>query len=336
MKSIEIDRTKLLRDQPATGHNRLHPDIPPILEVDEGEEVVLETRDGCDGYLGPSATAASIRHDGHGRGASAHRASTRQGARPGDILEIEMVDVLPQPHAFTAIVPGLGFLRDLYTARILVKWRIADGWATSPELPGVRIPGAPFMGVIGLAPSHDQLRAWTKREQALLERGGLVMAPDPAGAVPGTGRVATEGLRTIPPRENGGNMDIKQITKGSDAVLACPPWTALSSPWGRPLRPGRRRGLRHRGRDGRHRRGALPRAEGRGGRSPGAARASATATTSRRRVGGAEAFHRGHQHAHPRRRRERGRKPHAGLPQRPPQHDRPAPGARLDAQSRPT
>ena len=61
MKSIEIDRTKLLRDQPATGHNRLHPDIPPILEVDEGEEVVLETRDGCDGYLGPSATAASIR-----------------------------------------------------------------------------------------------------------------------------------------------------------------------------------------------------------------------------------------------------------------------------------
>ena len=59
MKSIEIDRTKLLRDQPATGHNRLHPDIPPILEVDEGEEVVLETRDGCDGYLGPSATAAT-------------------------------------------------------------------------------------------------------------------------------------------------------------------------------------------------------------------------------------------------------------------------------------
>ena len=60
MKSVEIDRTKLLRDQPATGHNRLHPDIPPILEVDEGEEVVLETRDGCDGYLGPSATTASI------------------------------------------------------------------------------------------------------------------------------------------------------------------------------------------------------------------------------------------------------------------------------------
>ena len=72
-----------------------------------------------------------------------------KGARPGDLLEIEFVDILPQPHAFTGIVPGLGFLRDLYTVPYLVHWSIADGWATSTELPGVRIPGAPFMGVIG-------------------------------------------------------------------------------------------------------------------------------------------------------------------------------------------
>ena len=166
------------------------------------------------------------------------------GARPGDVLEIEMVDILPQPHAFTAIVPGLGFLRDLYTTPYLVKWRIADGWATSPELPGVRIPGAPFMGVIGVAPSHDQLRAWTVREQACLERGGLVMVPDAAGAVPGTGRVATEGLRTISPRENGGNMDIKQSPRLDDRMPV--PWRAPLLVGGWPLRPGRRRGLCHR------------------------------------------------------------------------------------------
>src|SRR5262249_42537589 len=111
--------------------------------------------------------------------------------------------------------PGLGFLRDLYTTPFLVHWRIADGWATSPELPGVRIPGAAFMGVIGLAPSREEVAAWAKREQALLSRGGLVMTPDPAGAVPASGPAAAQGLRTIPPRENGGNLDVKQITKGA-------------------------------------------------------------------------------------------------------------------------
>jgi len=75
------------------------------------------------------------------------------------------------------------------------------------------------MGVIGVAPSHAQVTEWAKREQDLLSRGGLVMTPDAAGAVPGKGAAATQGLRTIPPRENGGNMDVKQITKGATLQL---------------------------------------------------------------------------------------------------------------------
>src|SRR5947208_592675 len=54
VKSIEIDRSKRLKDQPSTGHNRFHPDIPPIIVVEEGEEVVLATRDGVDGQRGPA------------------------------------------------------------------------------------------------------------------------------------------------------------------------------------------------------------------------------------------------------------------------------------------
>ena len=174
MKSVEIDRTKLLRDQPATGHNRLHPDIPPILEVDEGEEVVLETRDGCDGYLGPSATAASIATMDAGAVHPLTGPVLVKGARPGDVLEIEMVDILPQPHAFTAIVPGLGFLRDLYTTPYLVKWRIADGWATSPELPGVRIPGRAVHG-------RDRRRALA-RSGSRVDRARAGVASSAAGS----------------------------------------------------------------------------------------------------------------------------------------------------------
>ena len=219
MKSVEIDRSKRLVDQPKTGHNRWHPDVPPILEADEGEEILLETRDGVDGQLGPSVTAEGMAAMDAGAVHPITGPVLVKGARPGDLLEIEFVDILPQPHAFTGIVPGLGFLRDLYTVPYLVHWSIADGWATSKELPGVRIPGASFMGVIGVAPSHAQVTAWAKREQDLLTRGGLVMTPDAAGAVPGKGAAATQGLRTIPPRENGGNMDVKQITKGATLQL---------------------------------------------------------------------------------------------------------------------
>src|SRR4030095_16879584 len=219
MKSVEIDRGKRLRDQPTTGHNRFHPDIPPLVTVDQGEEVVLATRDGVDGQLGPGTTEADTAKMEAGALPPLTGPVFVNGAKPGDVLEIEFVDIVPQPHALTAIVPGLGFLRDLFTTPFLVHWQIRDGWATSPKLPGVRIPGAPFMGVSGVAPSAAQVKAWPVRENALVSRGGMVSPPDTTGAVPGRGPIASEGLRTLPPRENGGNFDVKQLTKGSKLRL---------------------------------------------------------------------------------------------------------------------
>src|SRR5262244_3359936 len=219
MKSIDIDRGKRLRDQPTTGHNRFHPDIPPLVTVDEGEEVVLATRDGVDGQLGPGTTEADMANMEAGAIHPLTGPVFVKGAQPGDVLEIEFLDIIPQPYAFTAIFPGLGFLRDIYTTPYLVQWQIKDGWATSPKLPGVRIPGAPFMGVSGVAPSMAEVRTWTARENDLMARGGMVFPPDAAGAVPGHGPAATEGLRTLPPRENGGNFDVKQLTKGAKLLL---------------------------------------------------------------------------------------------------------------------
>ena len=96
-----------------------------------------------------------------------------------------------------------------------MHWNIADGWATSEQLPGVRIPNGSFMGTAGLAPSHRQLVDWTAREADFARRGGPAAPPDPEDAVPAGGAIAQTGLRTIPPRENCGNVDAKQLTKGS-------------------------------------------------------------------------------------------------------------------------
>jgi formamidase len=64
----------------------------------------------------------------------------------------------------------------------------------------------------------QKLKEWTEREQRCLDAGGFVMPPAEAGAVPG-GRCGLDGLRTLPPRENGGNFDVKQLTKGAKLLL---------------------------------------------------------------------------------------------------------------------
>lgn len=219
MKSIEIDRRKPLKDEPHKGHNRWHPDVPPAVEADEGEEVVLQTRDAIDGQFNSKTTVADF---GKLQVGPIHPLTGPvyvKGAKAGDLLEVEFLDIRPEPWAFTAIMPGLGFLRDLYTTPFMVHWKTADGWATSEQLPGVRIPGAPFMGVSGVAPSHEQVRAWAKREADAAGRGGFALPPDPDGAIPASGKAASDGLRTLPPRETGGNFDVKQLSKGSKLLL---------------------------------------------------------------------------------------------------------------------
>jgi formamidase len=218
-KSIRIDRTKRLAEDLGTGHNRWHPDIAALLEVEPGEEVEIETRDSSDGQIRPGVTAPDLlRMDAK----VVHPLTGPvfvKGARPGDLLEIEYLNIEPQRHGWTRFVPGFGFLHDLFAHPFLVHWDLEDGWATSSAMPGVRIPGGMFMGTAGVAPSHAQVAEWTRREAELRDRGGTVFLPDRASAVPAREPVASHGLRTIPPRENGGNCDIKQVTKGSRLLV---------------------------------------------------------------------------------------------------------------------
>lgn len=216
---IRIDPKRPLAEQPESGHNRWHPDIPPVARCREDEEVVLETLDALDGQAGPDAT---VRDVGAADLSVVHPLTGPvhvEGAEPGDLLVVEILEVEPDSYGFTVQIPGFGFLRDAFPDPYKVTWRIADGFATSPDLPGVRVPGAPFMGTIGVAPSRELMRRATAREQAAADRGGAALPPSPEGAVPASGPVAEEGLRTIPPRENGGNVDIKQLVAGTRLLL---------------------------------------------------------------------------------------------------------------------
>ncbi|MGE3603493.1 MAG: acetamidase/formamidase family protein [Lautropia sp.] len=220
MKSITIHRDRRLRDDPGTGHNRWHPDIEPIVEVADGEEILLETRDAADGQIRPGMAFEDLaRHDkkaGHPLTGPVYV----KGAKPGDILDVEFVDLVPQPYGWTVIRPNAGFLREVFDASFLAHWHVDGGFARSPQIPRVRIPEGLFMGTVGVAPSHLQLEQWTAREADLVRRGGIALPPDAVDAVPSTPAIARTGLRTMPPRENGGNADIKQLTRGARLQLA--------------------------------------------------------------------------------------------------------------------
>ena len=219
MKSIELDYTKQCADEPEKGHNRWHPDIPPAVEVDPGEEVVIQTRNAFDGGVKPNSTADDLRNVNLNVVHPLTGPVYVRGAEEGDLLEVNILNIESARWGFTVIIPGFGFLRDLFTEPFMVSWDIADGYAESAQLPGVRIPGAPFMGTIGVAPSRKLRQEILLREEELRLRGGMVLGPNPTDAVPAGEPLASEGLRTVPPRENGGNVDIKQLTAGTRLYL---------------------------------------------------------------------------------------------------------------------
>jgi formamidase len=219
MRSITVDRQKRLAAEPEKGHNRWHEAIAPVVEAAPGEEVEIETRDAFDGQITPATTAADLLHCDLNLVHPLTGPVYVKGAQPGDLLEVEIRDMQPAPFGYTVQVPGFGFLRDAFPDPYIAKWTIGDGFATSADLPDVRIPDGSFVGVIGVAPSKELRETMRRREAALAARGGVALPPEPQGAVPADGAIAAEALRTIPPRENGGNMDIKQLSKGARLLL---------------------------------------------------------------------------------------------------------------------
>jgi formamidase len=139
-----------------------------------------------------------------------------EGAEPGNVLEVEFLAYEPDGFGTTPIIPGFGFLADLFTEPYLVKWSIESGVARSDELPEVAVPQDMFAGVVGVAPSLERLAEFRDREERLRAAGQPVADLAPESAAPAS---ANDGLRTIPPRELGGNLDVRGLVAGSKLWL---------------------------------------------------------------------------------------------------------------------
>ncbi len=197
-------------------HNRWHPDIPPAFTVEPGDSLTVDTEDGLAGQLTRTSTHEDVATLDRGLGHPLAGPVEVAGADPGDLLEVEFLEYRSADFGVTAVLPGFGLLADRFTEPFLVKWEIADGVARAGELPGVAVPADMFAGVVGVAPSRQRMEQFRRREEGIRARGGPVADELPESAVPA---LAADGLRTIPPRETGGNIDIRQLGAGSRLYL---------------------------------------------------------------------------------------------------------------------
>ena len=206
--------------------NRYHPDIPTVARAQPGEMIVFHTRDALDSDLTLDSNADDLAaldlNLVHPMTGPVHI----EGAERGDVLAVTLMDIAPDQYGYTVIVPGFGFLRDMFTEPYLVNWRLSRTHAESDGMPGVKIPYEAFMGSVGVLPGAEEVDSWLARETALAEAGGVALPPQPIGALP-TAVCGPEGsakdkcLRTVPPRENGGNMDVQQMQIGTTLLLPC-------------------------------------------------------------------------------------------------------------------
>jgi formamidase len=230
---IAIDPSKSLGEEAETGHNRWHESIEPVAEVDPGDTVIYETRDAVDGQLSPSSTSSDVGNVDLNVVHPLTGPVFVKSAQPGDLLEAKIVMIESDPWdqwGYTIEIPGFGFLREEFEEPYIVHWRLhGNEFAESEQIPGVRIRCNPFPGTFGLAPSAELRRQAEQRESALAERGGFALPPEAAGAVPASAPIAAEGLRTVPPRETAGNIDIKQTTPGISMLIPVYAEGALAS-----------------------------------------------------------------------------------------------------------
>ncbi|HHZ66549.1 MAG TPA: acetamidase/formamidase family protein [Alphaproteobacteria bacterium] len=226
MNKVELQKTGKHCVDDKNCFNRYHPAIPAAAKADLGDMIILHTRDALDSEftLGsiPDDLAAVNLGLVHPMTGPVHI----NGAMRGDVIEVEIVDIVPDEYGYTVIVPGFGFLRDLYTEPFIVNWRLTRIGATSPQMPGITVPYEAFPGSIGVMPGQPEIESIKQREADLAGAGGVVLTPSPGGALPANicgenGSHADDCLRTIPPRENGGNMDVQQMQLGTRILFPC-------------------------------------------------------------------------------------------------------------------
>ncbi|MGD9982705.1 MAG: formamidase [Porticoccaceae bacterium] len=233
---IHIDPKMAPASQGGLLHNRWHPDIPMVATVKPGASFRVECADWTGGQISDDDSANDVRDVDLTKVHYLSGPIGVEGAEPGDLLVVNILDIGTLPSSdwgFTGIFAksnGGGFLTEHFPDARKACWQFEGIFAKSRHIPGCRFAGIMHPGLIGCLPSADLLKTWNQREAALVATDPnrvppLAALPYADTALMGklTGAAAAEaakyGARTVPPREHGGNCDIKNLSRGSQVYF---------------------------------------------------------------------------------------------------------------------
>src|SRR2546421_6830762 len=139
-----IDLDKPFDQQAIVGHNRWHPDIPSVLSVKPGDVFRIECKDWTDGQIKNDDSANDVRDVHLTRVHVLSGPIAVEGAEPGDLLVVDLLDINPLPQApwgYTGLFErtnGGGFLTDYYPKAHKAVWDLEGIYARSRHVPAVR------------------------------------------------------------------------------------------------------------------------------------------------------------------------------------------------------
>lgn len=149
----------------------------PVLRIAPGETVSFEVVDASGGQLTRTSTTADVAALDFARVNPVTGPVFVEGAQPGDALIVDVLDFQSSGWGWTAIIPGFGLLAEDFPTPFLHLTQYGAGGVEFA--PGIRLPLRPFPGTIGLAPAEPGLHS------------------------------------IVPPRDVGGNMDIRDLAPGA-------------------------------------------------------------------------------------------------------------------------
>jgi acetamidase/formamidase len=157
--------------------------LVPALEVESGEAVEFHVRDASDEQIHRDSGVEDVTKLDFSHVNPVSGPVFVKGARPGDVLAVELLEFRPPEWGWTAIIPDFGLLADEYPEPWLRISEVDAETATVRFADGISLPYRPFPGTIGVAPSE-----------------------------PGEHPI-------LPPSRFGGNMDTKHLRAGATLFL---------------------------------------------------------------------------------------------------------------------